>query len=81
VVLTALAAILGRSLAEHLLGTDGHLHHGRPVRRHGAPLLVVPALYSLWFRVRSDGADVRWPQWRTGRAVRHELEPIRLAAE
>jgi multidrug efflux pump len=45
-------------------------------------LLVVPALYSLWFRVRSDetvDAFIEHPE--QAEQFGRELEPIRIAAE
>jgi hypothetical protein len=39
-------------------------------------LLVVPALYALWFRVRSDEVRVGVPDPSEGKVV-----PIRIAAE
>ena len=39
---------------QRVLGPDGDHHHGRPVRGDGADVLVVPALYAMWFRVRAD---------------------------
>ena len=45
-------------------------------------LLVVPALYALWFRVRSD-ETVGTPALHLQRmeSVDGDLEPIRIAAE
>jgi hypothetical protein len=50
-------------------------------------LLVVPALYSLWFRVRSDETEAAHDPGEAvavrfdHRAFERELEPIRIAAE
>ena len=44
-------------------------------------LLVVPALYALWFRVRRDetiDAPAFHPQWVE--SFERDLEPIRIAA-
>jgi hypothetical protein len=50
-------------------------------------LLVVPALYSIWFRVRSDETETAHDLSVAAavpfnhRAFEQELEPLRIAAE
>jgi hypothetical protein len=43
-------------------------------------LLVVPALYALWFRVRSD-ETIDAPAFHPLESFDGHLEPIRIAAE
>jgi hypothetical protein len=84
VVLTALAAILGMiPLAESIFwGPMAITIMGGLFVATVLTLLVVPALYSLWFRVRSHetvDAFIEHPD-----NVEHfepELTPIRIAAE
>jgi multidrug efflux pump len=81
-VLTALAAILGMiPLARSLFwGPMAITIMGGLFVATILTLVVVPALYALWFRVREDEAQVN-----TGDDVVHELvprlAPYRIAAE
>ena len=84
VVLTALAAILGMiPLARSIFwGPMAITIMGGLFVATVLTLLVVPALYSLWFRVRSDevtDAPVIHPELT--RTFDHDMEPIRIAAE
>jgi multidrug efflux pump len=84
VVLTALAAILGMiPLAESIFwGPMAITIMGGLFVATVLTLLVVPALYSLWFRVRSDETDdAHGLNGERAAPFDHELEPIRLAAE
>jgi hypothetical protein len=44
-------------------------------------LLVVPALYALWFRVRRDEPGRLPIVVETDAELVHDIEPIRIAAE
>jgi multidrug efflux pump len=84
VVLTALAAILGMiPLAESIFwGPMAITIMGGLLVATALTLLVVPALYAIWFRVRADETDEA--HGLGGEPVeqftRH-IEPIRIAAE
>ncbi|HYP11087.1 MAG TPA: efflux RND transporter permease subunit, partial [Xanthobacteraceae bacterium] len=84
VILTALAAILGMiPLAGSIFwGPMAITIMGGLLVATALTLLVVPALYALWFRVRSDEtADPPvFHSQRTG-SFACDLEPIRIAAE
>ena len=60
----------------------GNHHHGRPFVATALTLLVVPALYALWFRVRSD-ETIDAPAFHPQRMESFDghLEPIRIAAQ
>jgi multidrug efflux pump len=77
VVLTALAAILGMiPLARSIFwGPMAITIMGGLFVATILTLLVVPALYALWFRVRRDEQD------QSAAALELEREPIRIAAE
>ena len=84
VVLTALAAILGMiPLAGSVFwGPMAITIMGGLFVATALTLLVVPALYALWFRVRRDetiDAPAFHPQWVE--SFERDLEPIRIAAE
>jgi hypothetical protein len=84
VVLTALAAILGMiPLAGSIFwGPMAITIMGGLLVATALTLLVVPALYALWFRVRSD-ETVNAPVFHQQRmeSFDGDLEPIRIAAE
>ena len=84
VILTALAAILGMiPLAGSIFwGPMAITIMGGLLVATALTLLVVPALYALWFRVRRDetiDAPAFHPQWVE--SFERDLEPIRIAAE
>jgi multidrug efflux pump subunit AcrB len=83
VVLTGLAAILGMiPLAGSIFwGPMAITIMGGLLVATALTLLVVPALYALWFRVRSDetvNAPAFHPPWTE--AFNGEREPIQIAA-
>jgi multidrug efflux pump len=80
VVLTALAAILGMiPLARSAFwGPMAITILGGLLVATILTLLVVPALYALWFRVPRDKAQVGEPDLQT---VEGKVVPIRMAAE
>jgi multidrug efflux pump subunit AcrB len=84
VILTALAAILGMiPLAGSIFwGPMAITIMGGLFVATALTLLVVPALYALWFRVRSDEI-IDAPAFRPQRMESFDghLEPIRIAAE
>jgi len=84
VILTALAAILGMiPLAGSIFwGPMAITIMGGLFVATALTLLVVPALYALWFRVRSDGT-IDAPAFHPQRmeSFDGDLEPIRIAAE
>jgi multidrug efflux pump len=84
VILTALAAILGMiPLARSVFwGPMAITIMGGLFVATALTLLVVPALYALWFRVRSD-ETVDAPAFHPQRmeSFDGDLEPIRIAAE
>jgi multidrug efflux pump len=84
VVLTALAAILGMiPLAGSIFwGPMAVTIMGGLFIATALTLLVVPALYALWFRVRSD-ETIDAPAFHPQRMESFDghLEPIRIAAE
>jgi multidrug efflux pump len=83
VVLTALAAILGMiPLAGSIFwGPMAITIMGGLLVATALTLLVVPALYALWFRVRSD-ETANAPAFHPPRmeAFNGEREPIQIAA-
>jgi len=85
VVLTALAAILGMiPLAESIFwGPMAITIMGGLLVATALTLLVVPVLYSLWFRVRSDETEDAHAPLHTQAAylTAEGFEPIRIAAE
>ena len=84
VVLTALAAILGMiPLAGSIFwGPMAITIMGGLFVATVLTLLVVPALYSLWFRVRSDETvDAPAIHPELVKSFDHDMEPIRIAAE
>jgi multidrug efflux pump subunit AcrB len=82
VVLTALAAVLGMiPLARSIFwGPMAITIMGGLLVATVLTLLVVPALYALWFRVRQDEPD-RSAIIAEALAGHDDLEPIRIAAE
>jgi Cu/Ag efflux pump CusA len=82
VVLTALAAILGMiPLAQSIFwGPMAITIMGGLLVATLLTLLVVPALYALWFRVRRDEPR-RTPVAAPDDPFDREMEPIRIAAE
>jgi len=82
VVLTALAAVLGMiPLARSIFwGPMAITIMGRRLVATVLTLLVVPALYALWFRVRQDEPD-RSAIIAEALAENDDMEPIRIAAE
>jgi Cu/Ag efflux pump CusA len=78
-VLTALAAILGMiPLAQSIFwGPMAITIMGGLLVATLLTLLVVPALYALWFRVRREEPVVV----KTGAELEGDLAPIRIAAE
>jgi multidrug efflux pump len=83
VILTALAAILGMvPLAGSIFwGPMAITIMGGLLIGTALTLLVVPALYALWFRVRSDEtADAPAIHSQTIRSFDRDREPIRIAA-
>jgi multidrug efflux pump subunit AcrB len=82
VVLTALAAVLGMiPLARSIFwGPMAITIMGGLLIATVLTLLVVPALYALWFRVRQDEPD-RSAIIAKALAEHDDLEPIRIAAE
>jgi multidrug efflux pump len=84
VILTALAAVLGMiPLAGSIFwGPMAITIMGGLLVATALTLLVVPALYALWFRVRSDEIDDT-PAFHLQRTESFDgdLEPIRIAAE
>jgi multidrug efflux pump subunit AcrB len=83
VVLTALAAILGMiPLAQSIFwGPMAITIMGGLLVATILTLLVVPALYALWFRVRRDEPNRSAIVADTDAVFARELEPIRIAAE
>jgi multidrug efflux pump subunit AcrB len=89
VVLTAFAAILGMiPLATSIFwGPMAITIMGGLLVATMLTLLVVPALYSIWFRVRSDETEAAHDLSGAAavpfdhRAFEQELEPMRMAAE
>jgi multidrug efflux pump subunit AcrB len=84
VVLTALAAILGMiPLAESIFwGPMAITIMGGLFVATALTLLVVPVLYSLWFRVRSDETiDAHDIAHDPAERFAEEMEAIRIAAE
>jgi multidrug efflux pump len=84
VVLTALAAILGMiPLAGSIFwGPMAITIMGGLFVATVLTLLVVPALYSLWFRVRSDETEeAQDPGSEPIERLARHIEPIRIAAE
>jgi multidrug efflux pump subunit AcrB len=81
VVLTALAAILGMiPLAQSIFwGPMAITIMGGLLVATMLTLLVVPALYALWFRVRQDEPDAI--ATKRADAFGHDMEPMRIAAE
>jgi multidrug efflux pump len=81
VVLTALAAILGMiPLAQSIFwGPMAITIMGGLLVATMLTLLVVPALYALWFRVRQDEPDAI--ATKLANAFAHDMEPMRIAAE
>jgi multidrug efflux pump len=82
VVLTALAAVLGMiPLARSIFwGPMAITIMGGLLVATVLTLLVVPALYALWFRVRQDEPD-RAAIVAEALAEHDDMEPIRIAAE
>ena len=83
VILTALAAILGMiPLAGSIFwGPMAITIMGGLFLATALTLLVVPALYALWFRVRSDETvDVPASNPQRIEPFDRNLEPIRIAA-
>jgi multidrug efflux pump subunit AcrB len=82
VVLTALAAVLGMiPLARSIFwGPMAITIMGGLLVATVLTLLVVPALYALWFRVRQDERD-RAAIIAEALAEHNDMEPIRIAAE
>jgi Cu/Ag efflux pump CusA len=82
VVLTALAAVLGMiPLARSIFwGPMAITIMGGLLVATVLTLLVVPALYALWFRVRQDEPD-RSTVIANALAEDDDMEPIRIAAE
>jgi multidrug efflux pump len=83
VILTALAAILGMvPLAGSIFwGPMAITIMGGLLIATALTLLVVPALYALWFRVRSDEtADASAIHSQTIQSFDRDREPIRIAA-
>ena len=80
--LTALAAVLGMiPLARSIFwGPMAITIMGRLLVATVLTLLVVPALYALWFRVRQDEPD-RSAMIAEALAEHDDMEPIRIAAE
>jgi multidrug efflux pump subunit AcrB len=84
VVLTALAAILGMiPLAESIFwGPMAITIMGGLLVATALTLLVVPALYAIWFRVRSDETDeAHGLGGEPVELLARHMEPIRIAAE
>jgi len=82
VVLTALAAILGMiPLARSMFwGPMAITIMGGLLVATALTLLVVPALYALWFRVREDEQAQTWDAEAAG-AFATRMGPMRIAAE
>jgi multidrug efflux pump len=83
VVLTALAAILGMiPLAQSIFwGPMAITIMGGLLVATVLTLLVVPALYALWFRVRHDEPALSAAQDRLSDPFERDMTPVRIAAE
>jgi multidrug efflux pump subunit AcrB len=83
VVLTALAAILGMiPLAQSIFwGPMAITIMGGLLVATLLTLLVVPALYALWFRVRRDEPSRSAVTLAPEAHLEDDLEPVRIAAE